>query len=206
MKLSTRDQMIIAGVVIGAIAIAFAFFMIVPQFRKLSELDQSMIQAEQQITEAQALLASRQAAKGAAAQTQAELTQLDNTMPDAPELASLIIDLQDTANEAGVEWDKLVPGKPAEPADGYQKMKLDFKVAGRWDDVVDYLRRMSELRRGVRVLTVDVKPGVGTASTATTATADAPQELDVTVSIEVYSLPRAAAGAAAPAAPAPVAQ
>lgn len=207
MKLSTRDQMIVAGVLIGAIAIAFAFFMIVPQFRKLSELDQSMIQAEQQITEARALLASRQAAKGAAAQTQAELTQLDNTMPDAPELASLIIDLQDTANEAGVEWDKLVPGKPAEPADGYQRMKVDFKIAGRWDDVVDYLRRMSELRRGVRVLTVDVKPGVRTdVSTPATATADAPQELDVTVSIEVYSLPRAAAGAAAPAAPAPAAQ
>lgn len=206
MKLSIRDQMIVAGGCIAVIVVLFVVFLIVPQFKSLAALEDKMDEVEQQISQAEMLLAQRQAAKGSAAQTQAELTQLDNTMPDAPEQASLIIDLQNTANEAGVDWDKLVPTKPAEPADGYQKMKIDFKVIGRWDDIVDYLRRMSELRRGVRVLSVEMKPyQAQQASTATTMTASDAAKLEVTLSIEVYSLPRTAAGGA-PVAPAPVAQ
>ena len=125
-------------------------------------------------------------------------------MPDAPELAALIIDLQNTANEAGVEWDTLAPGRPADVAGGYQMMTLAFSVAGTWDDCMDYLRRLSELERAVRVRQVDVTPDVH-GSALSTAAPEATPKVRTSLTLEVYSMARGAAPGA-PGAPAPAAQ
>lgn len=198
-KLSARDQMIVAGVLIGIVAVLFVVFLILPQFGKLSQLDTDMAKAQSDIAAANQLLAARQEAKQQAAQTQAQLTQLENQIPDAPEMAALIIELQDTANDAGVTWEKFQPNKPAPATDGYQKMSLQFTVKGRWDDIVDYMRRLSELERAVRVLNVEVIPDAG--SVDTSATAGTGKKLMATLNLEVYTVPKANGAAGAPAAP-----
>ncbi|HEY3317231.1 MAG TPA: type 4a pilus biogenesis protein PilO [Coriobacteriia bacterium] len=201
MKLSSRDQMIVAGVLIAIVAVLFFVFLIMPRFSDLGRLDTEMAKAQADTAQAQQLLATRQAAKAQAAETQARLTRLDNQMPDAPELASLIIDLQDTANDAGVQWNSVSPVRPVDVA-GYQKLGLSFSVEGQWDDVVDYLRRLSELERSVRVLSVDIQPKASS-STATTSTADQPHDVRAGLALEVYSMPRVTSpGGAAPGAPA----
>lgn len=203
MKLSSRDQMIVAGVVIALVAVAVVMLAIWPQFQALSKLDQDMQKAQSDVDAAKTLLASRQEAKAQAAETQANLTHLDNEIPDAPELPALIIELQDTANDSGVVWDKLAPSKPpATSPDGYLTMGLTFGVDGQWDDVCDYLRRLSELERGVRILTVDVTPLADT-STETTSSGAPPavHKVHAQLSIQVYSLPRGASAAVAPGAP-----
>lgn len=202
-KLSARDQMIVAGVLIALVAVLFIVFAIVPMFGKLSQADADMAKANADIAAAKQTLASRQQAKQQAAQTQAQLTQLENQIPDAPEMAALIIELQDTANDAGVSWVRFQPSKPGSAADGYQKMPLTFTVAGRWDDIVDYLRRMSELERGVRVLSVSVTdPSAAAPATETAGVSTGGRVLNANVSLEVYSVPRATATGGAPGAPA----
>lgn len=197
-KLSARDQMIVAGVLIGIVAVAFIVLLIVPQFGKLSQLDADMAKAEADIAAANQLLAARQEAKQQAAQTQAQLTQLENQIPDAPEMAALIIELQDTANDAGVAWYRFQPSKPAAAAEGYQKMPLSFSVTGQWDDVNDYLRRLSELERAVRVLSVEVVPDTTSVASETVGVG---RKLTANLSLEVYSLPRTGSTGAAPGAP-----
>jgi Tfp pilus assembly protein PilO len=201
LKLEPKQQLIAAAIGIAIVAGLFAFFLIVPQFRQMSALDAQMQKAEADIVAAQQLLSVRQEAKSAAAETQARLTRLDNQIPDAPELAALIIDLQNTADDAGVAWDKLAPTKPGEEGDGFQKIALNFTVAGRWDDLVEYTRRLAGLERAVRILSVQVTPEK-TGASATTETANQPQKLTAQFSIEVYSLPRAGGTTqAAPGAP-----
>ena len=46
MKLSARDQMIAAGILIGIVAVAFIVLLVVPQFGSLSRLDSDMSKAE----------------------------------------------------------------------------------------------------------------------------------------------------------------
>jgi Tfp pilus assembly protein PilO len=204
MKLSSRDQMIAAGVGIAIVAVAFVFLLIMPQFTQLRGMDAQMAKADSDMQAAKSLLASREEAKAAAAETQAKLTRLDNEIPDAPELAALIIDLQDTANDAGVQWDKLAPGKPGDTGTGFQRISVTFSIEGQWDDIVDYVRRLRELERAVRVLQLDILPLAPTASAASTSTVGAgPEKLQANVSVEVYSLPRNTSTApGAPGAPA----
>lgn len=205
MKLTSQQLMIVAGVGIFLVAVLVVVFMIVPQFGALGQLDSQMNEAQSRIASAKQLLATRQAAKANAAKTQATLTRLDNEMPDAPELASLIIDLQNTANDAGVEWDNLTPTKPAD-VNGYQKLTVSFRVWGQWDDIVDYLRRLSELERSARVTIVDLTPREE--SVTTTTGVQPPPKENLALTLEVYSMPRGAAGAAggqAPGAPTPTA-
>ena len=66
-------------------------------------------------------------------------------------MPSLIIELQDTANDAGLECEKFAPtARPEEPTGTTEK--IDVVVTGTWDDVVDFLPRIQKLERGVRVL------------------------------------------------------
>lgn len=199
MKLSSRDMMIavVAGIVV--LAILFVVFAIVPQFSALTSLGQSTQKADADIQAAEALLVSRQQAKQQAVETQAELTRLDNEIPDAPELPALIIDLQDTANDAGVVMDGLMPGKPSDPVNGYQKIALQFNVQGQWDDVVDYLRRLGDLTRGVRVLSADISQPKASVEGTAGAPTQAGEE-KVNLSVETYMLPRNVGGASAPSA------
>lgn len=200
MKLSPRDLMIAVIAGIAAVAVLFVVFVVVPQFNELTTLDQSMQKADADIASAKALLTSRQQAKEQAAETQAQLTRLDNEIPDAPELPALIIDLQDTANEAGVVMDSLSPGKPAAPADGFQKIALAFNVQGQWDDVVEYLRRLQGLTRGVRVLSADVSQPLASVEDTVPVAPRQPGEEKVQLSVETYMLPRSGGGASAPSA------
>lgn len=158
MKLSSRDQMILFGVIVAVVAIAFVVLAIVPRFSDLSRLESEKQTAQQQIAEAQALLSRRQQAKAEAASTQAELNKLDNEMPDTPELPSLIISLQDAANGAGIEFDRLTPAKPGAAANGYAKIGMTFDIQGEWTDYIDFLRRLETLDRPIRVLNMNITP------------------------------------------------
>jgi Tfp pilus assembly protein PilO len=200
MKLSQRDTMIVAGVAILLVAVAFVILAIVPQFRQLGKQDKDMAQADADIASARQLLAARQEAKAQAAQTQAMLTRLENQIPDAPELAALIIDLQDTANDAGVAWDLLQPAKPVVTSGNVQRIELAFSITGRWDDIIDYLRRLNELERAVRILNVDLSPSTAAASTTTSGTAASAMQLSAHLTIDVYSLARQSTTGAAPSA------
>ncbi len=199
MKMSSRDQMILAVVLIVAVAVLATAFLLYPQFSVLAGLDQQMNTASQSLAEAQASLARRQSAKAQAAATQAQLLRLYGQMPDTPQLPALIIDLQDTADEAGIAIDKVTVAKPAS-AGSYSKLAMNLTAAGAWTDLIDYFRRLNEMDRSVRVLSVALgRASEPTGSVDPTVTAS--------VQLEAYMLNKTTSGAqSVPGAPSPGAQ
>lgn len=195
LKLSPRDALIAALVGIVAVAGLVVAFLIVPQFSKVQKLDAEIQQVEGQIQEARLVLERRQGAKEGSAQTQAQLLALANKMPDAPEMPSLIIELQDTANESGLEFVKLAPSLP-EADQGFTRIPIDLKATGQWEDIIEYVRRLSRLDRQVRLLTVTIEPGASVVS-AGTPPANSNSTLEADIKIEAYTL-AATNGAAAP--------
>lgn len=188
MKLSPRDQLIIAIVAIVLVTGVAIFMLVVPQFGRLKQLDTDIAKADQEIQQAQALLNRRQGAKSQAAYTQAQLIRLANELPDAPELPSLIIELQDTANESGLEFSRIIPETPKVDT-GYSTLGLALNMRGEWSDIIEFSRRVSRLRRQVRVTSVTLVPVQGAASEEDTTTdEDAPQLVDATLRVEAYML------------------
>ena len=157
-RLSSRTQIIIAVAVIAVLAVLFIVLAIVPLITEASEVDAQIEQANANLVAAQATLARRQSAKAQSAQDEVELMALANQVPDTPLLPSVIIELQDVANAAGLEFpqitvEDLTPGRVAEGAETseYSAVPLTVLVRGEWADIIEYLRLLYELNRGVRV-------------------------------------------------------
>lgn len=157
-RLSARTQIIIAIAVIAALAVAFIVLGIVPLLTAASEVDAQIEQANASLTAAEATLARRQSAKAQSAQNEVELMRIANQVPDTPLLPSVIIELQDVANAAGLEFPQITVGDltPGQAADGaetsdYSAIPLTAVVRGEWADIIEYCRKLYELNRGVRI-------------------------------------------------------
>ncbi|RJQ54412.1 MAG: hypothetical protein C4521_06150 [Actinobacteria bacterium] len=158
MKLSPRDELIVEIVAIVLIAVALSMLLVRPQLSKLGELEAQRREEEQSIRNAQAELALLEAAKGEALQIQADLIKVGNRVPDSPQLPSLVVQIQDLANEAGISFVEIKPGE-LEPAGQYTIMPLDLSLSGQFFDVVDFLYRLEHLSREVRVKSIDLSRG-----------------------------------------------
>ncbi len=156
-RLSAQNQLIIGVVVIVAVTLAAVFFAILPQFDRAKRIDGEIAQVESDIQAQRAIVARRMSAKQQAADAQVEMLRIANQVPEAPELPTIIVNLQDAANAAGLTFAQIQPGEPAPAVDqankdlGYTKIPITVIVQGAWSDHIDYLRRIAKLERGVRV-------------------------------------------------------
>lgn len=159
-RLSAQNQLIIAIVAIVIMAVAVVFFAIMPQFERATLLDQKIAEATSEIQSQQAVLARRQSAKAQSADNQVEMLRIANQVPESPELPTLIVDLQDTANAAGLDFTQLQPGTPtpvvnaAAQSMGYSAVSITMMVSGSWADQIEFLRKIDKLSRGVRIKTI----------------------------------------------------
>lgn len=186
-RLSAQMQMYIAIGVIVVAAAAVIALVIVPKFQQLQDVRNQIETAETELSTAQALLARRQSVKSQAAATEVELMQIANQLPDSPQLPSMIIELQDAANSAGVELPSIsVSGvEDATAADGstedFNVLPLTIEYTGQWGDIIDFGRRLGQLERGVRVNT--------TTYTYVTEGEGVEAHIKASGTIEVYMMP-----------------
>jgi type IV pilus assembly protein PilO len=201
MRITSRAEIIIAIAIIAIIALGMIFVLIVPQFGVMADQDRQLEQANQDMQSAKNLLAQRQSAKAQAAKTQADLMALENQVPDDPQLPALIIGLQNTANEAGLEFVKITPGALT-TREGYSAVPVSVNLSGRWSDCVDYVHRLEKFDRQVRVLSIKLLPTTSQSASVEATSADAdlnpPVDLNATIQLEAYSIPAGASTGTSP--------
>lgn len=151
-KLSARNQLIIAAAVLVLIAVLVVMLGIMPAFQKAAGLAAESTTADTQLQSAQALLAQRESAKSHAAANDVELMDVSNSIPDAPDLPGVIIELQDAANAAGVDFVQITPTAPViDAGQSYETVALTVVVHGDWADIIEFMRGVDKLTRGTRV-------------------------------------------------------
>ncbi len=165
-------------------------------------MDSDVAAAQQQVQTAQALLAQRQTSKNRAADTDAQWIELATMVPENPDLPSLIIDLQDAAFASGVQLQSVAPADPKSSADAtYLSIPMEMKVWGTWADTIDYLKRIMELNRGIRIM----ESGSSLLDNASPSNPQLPEwSVSTVLQIEAYVIPASQnASAAATPVPAP---
>ena len=195
-RLSAQVQLYIAVAVIAVVALAAIFLGILPQFQNAATVTADISTEQSNLSAAQALLARRQSAKAQSAANEVELMRIANQIPDSPQLPSVIIELQDVANSSGVSFESISPGDPAPPepmADGvvadYTVVPVTLIIRGDWAEIIDYLRRIDDLERGVRVTEISAVyvPAVIGDDTPTI-----PAYVEANITLEVYVMASAA--------------
>jgi Tfp pilus assembly protein PilO len=183
MKLTSIQKLVLtllAFVVLIALVVVFA---IMPQFAALETLNQQKADAQAQVQQAQAILAQLEEAKTRSAATEAEMLKIGTQLPDSPQLPSLIIEMQILANESGVQMTSFAPSQPTPTTSGqYTEISISTQMKATWDDLLDYMRRLSKTTRLLRVTNVTINP----ASSDTTESAGEKIPLTVSLTIKAY--------------------
>ena len=204
MRIGPREQVLLVIAVVVLVLVALGVFLVGPELRKMSSLDSQISDARAEVAAAQTLLASREQSKSRAADTEAKWLRLANLVPDAPDLPSLIVELQDAAFDSGVQLLGVTPSPPKGAA-GYYAVPVQLEIVGTWSDTVDYLQRLTKLTRGVRVVDSSTSR-VNDADVQTRENATVPNYSARTViKIEAYMIPDSPSPTPAPA-PAPAGQ
>lgn len=159
LSLSPRNKLIVVAAICAVVIIGVGVALILPTYSKISVLNGQMDTAEKEYVSAKTLLEQRYQVKNQAAQTDARLIQLAVAVPENPDLPSLIIDLEDTAYQAGVVLRSVRPNDPVPPEEGggYMGLPIDMEVWGSWSDSIDFIDRLSKMPRQLRINSFDVK-------------------------------------------------
>jgi Tfp pilus assembly protein PilO len=133
---------VIALVVVGGLVVLLAgvFALVMPQRHKASQLTKDIASTEAQITTARALAAQ----KPQQTILVADLFKMVKAMPDNPDMTGIILQLQQTAADAGVTFDSIQP-QPAEPGSGYTVQPIDLSFNGNFYSLTDFLFRLRKL-------------------------------------------------------------
>jgi Tfp pilus assembly protein PilO len=192
-RLSVRNQILIAGALIVVIVIAVVVVVILPLITQAGEVDELIATEETNRMTAQTVVNRRQEKKSLSAVSEVELMRLANQVPDTPQLPSVIIELQNAANDAGLEFPQITTGAIGADEGGFSPITLSVNLEGSWIEMIEYLRLIDSLDRGTRVVTVVYNYVSGTE--------DEPGYVTAAINLEVYVMPAAAtapAGASSP--------
>jgi type IV pilus assembly protein PilO len=202
MRLSPNTELLIGVAIIVVVALAVVAVVIFPAFGALGDLDAKLVKANQDVSSAKSVLTQRQSAKQQAVMTQAQLMTLQNAIPDSPELPTLIIELQDVAVDAGLNWIEVKPDTP-DSRDGFSAIPLALKLNGSWPDMVDYVRRIGKLDRQIRITSLEIGPLNDPNASADTTSSDTnpPVDLTSTIKLEAYVIGSVSGGTQVPGAP-----
>jgi Tfp pilus assembly protein PilO len=131
----------------GVLVLAAGLYLLVlPQRHKAAQLTREIASTQTQIATARLQAAPKPQQRIRVS----DVFALSKAMPDRTDMTGVILQLQKTANESGVELDSIQP-HASEPATGYTVQPIDLSVGGgffRLTDFVSRLRRLVTVRHG----------------------------------------------------------
>lgn len=143
-----RDFWILAGLGVVVLVVAWYFLIIGPKRDEISRVD-SELQAEKQKYDADAVKVKRlDEERASAKQTSGEMLKLNKLIPADSQVPSVIVELQQSANEAGIDFMKIEPGDGVPGRNGGNTViPMELKFEGRFFDVNDFIYRVENYAR-----------------------------------------------------------
>jgi hypothetical protein len=138
------QPVLIALIVLGFVLAGLGgwFLLVSPQRSKAADLDHQIADTNSAITAARAL--TLQAKKGAQIRV-ADLYRLTKAMPDQVDMAGIILELNQVAEDSGITFEQITPSSTATPISGYMAIPITVEFQGNFYDLADFLYRLRNL-------------------------------------------------------------
>jgi Tfp pilus assembly protein PilO len=184
------------GVGLVLVIVLAWFFLLNPVREDISATNAAIEQEQAKLLAAQAKLAQAEVTRKEGKMNQARLMELAKMVPLSGEIPSLLVQIQDLADQAGIEFISITPGS-AIVATGFNILPLSLQFTGTFFDLSDFVFRAEQLLAGPgRLLAVkqidlqlDSKGDAGNGSTS--------PELRVSMVLYAFEAPDGATPAAA---------
>jgi Tfp pilus assembly protein PilO len=151
--MSARVRMILTAVASVLVLVAFFFLFIKPRQTELGEVRDKVEQEEGRTVSLRSELRRLQALQENAPELEAELARFRELVPRNHDVPAFIFLVQEAADEAGVDFVNITPELPGAPPEGapVAEVRATIGAGGGYFSVQDFLRRLYDLDRALRV-------------------------------------------------------
>jgi Tfp pilus assembly protein PilO len=195
---SRRVRMILIGIGVVILAGLVWFFVLSPIRGDIADIQTEMETQQGELVAAQAQLAQAEVTREQGRENQARLLELAKMVPGTEEIPSLLLQLQDLADQSGITFMSISPGDAQANGEAWV-IPLDLQFSGTFFDVSDFVYRAEKMVAGpgrlLAIKTLDLTVGVG--GTTELAGAVSPE---LSVSMTIYAFVAGSPAGVAPAA------
>jgi Tfp pilus assembly protein PilO len=205
--MKARTRLIIVGVAAVLVSLLFYMFFIKSRQSELSDVKAKVESAESETAQLQIELQQLQQLQENAPELEAELQRIRQFVPADHEVPNFIFQVQEAADESGVDFVQISPELPKTPAEDptgttLAQVRVTIGANGGYFAVQDFMRRLYELDRALRIDTMTVATGSAEAGAEAGAASDT---LTVQMTARIFfelpagTLPGGATGGTVPA-------
>jgi Tfp pilus assembly protein PilO len=197
-----KTKNLAVGALVGFLMLALWYnFLLKPTNAKVSKVKADTETERAKLQPLQAQVAQANIDASHADTFKARLAVLKHAVPDSPELANFIRDANDIAQASGITWQSVTHGPPTAGVGGPSTITLGIQVQGTYDQVLDYLARMAELKRLVVIDSVQFSAagttgagaggGAGAGASQSSGPFSGASTLAVSISARMFEVPLA---------------
>ena len=197
--MSSRARLVIAIVAVVLVCLLLYMFVIRPRQSELDEVQTDVETAQAEQVQLQQRLEVLRDLQDRAPDLQAELDEIRGFVPEEAEIPNFIFQVQEAANEAGVEVVQIQPELPKQPPEGgsLAEVRSIVRAQGEYFSIQDFVRRLYDLDRALRIDTMTLgEPGGGAAAgttggtTTTGGTSDLPEgQIEINMAARIFFEP-----------------
>ena len=159
--MNPRTRLILAILGVLVLLVAFFFLFVRPRQQELARVHEEIESEEARTTQLRTELQRLQDLQENAPELQAELARIRGFVPQDDEVPNFIFQVQDSANAAGVDFVQITPELPKPPPEGaaLAEIRTTIGAGGGYFAIQDFIRRLHELDRAVRIDNVTLAGG-----------------------------------------------
>ena len=132
-SLQKKHALVIVVAVSGVFVLALGWLVLLgPKQKQVGELKQQTAAVRQQIADDLSRAATARSATGAPTIKTADIYKLETAMPSITDMPDLLLELDQTAQAAGVKLQSIQPSAPAEGASGYSTVHITLSADGNF--------------------------------------------------------------------------
>lgn len=145
--MSRRLRFVVAAVGLIVIVVLAWMLLLSPLRADIASVSDRIATEQTRLATAQAKLAQAEMTRAEGKINQARLLELAKMVPFSSEVPSLLLQIQDLADQAGIDFMSITPGARTQ-LDGYQVLPLSLEFTGTFFDLSDFVWRAEQLVAG----------------------------------------------------------
>lgn len=206
MERNERLMLLIGALLIVVVVVGYYFLLLSPLREEYNQKVEEREGKEAQLAQLQQEVQELEAIQRRAPEIERQLLELSKRIPDQAEVPSLLVQVEEIANAAGVTQLSIQPEGPQPPPGGgdFQRIPVTMSFEGSYVQMQDFLRRSQNLVRLMTVNEVTYELLEAGGEETTSAQPGAERLIQVEISAEVYVQPTAGPSGPAPLAAPPV--
>jgi type IV pilus assembly protein PilO len=212
---SDRNVLILGLLVILLLVVGYYLLLLSPLLDELGERAEDRSEREAELANLRQQVARLEAVRRNAPEIERQLLELSKRIPAQPEIPTLVVQIEEIAEESGVTQLLIEPGTPGPPPGGgeFSVVPITMSFEGMYEELQDFLFRARNLARLMTVEEVSycrIQPlgaeaacpiETEVAGEETTTIGEIEQLLQVEIQAEVYFQPQEVPAGPAPAPP-----